>query len=301
MKHQGQNSVRIVEVGPRDGLQNIKEFIATDHKAALIRKLIAAGCRRIEVTSFVRRDLVPQMKDAEAVCVALPHTEGVRYAALVANREGLDRALAAGVEEISIVVAASETFNRKNVKRSIDDSIAEYREIITSAHQHGVLVRGYVSTAFWCPYEGRIMPQQVLDVTTRLFELGVYEVSLADTIGAAQPHEVSALLAVIFSKYHPDTLALHLHDTRGNALANIQRGYANDIRTFDSSVGGLGGCPFANVCVGNVATEDVVDLFEREGISTGIDLATLVHASRFVEGILGHELPSRYLRSARSR
>jgi len=290
-------SVNIVEVGPRDGLQNIKESVATKKKVAFIKKLVKAGCRRIEITSFVRPDLVPQMSDAEAVCAALPQKSGVRYSALVANSAGLDRALAAGVKEIAIVAAASETFSERNIKKSIADSLAEYKSIAENAMRHDVLVRGYVSTAFWCPYEGKTDPWKVSDVAAALFDMGAYEVSLADTIGRARPREVSELLSTVLAVNKASRVALHMHDTNGNALANIMSGYAHGIRTFDSSSGGLGGCPFAKVSVGNVATEDVVELFEKKSISTRIDIAKLVSASRYMEAVLKQKLPSRYLRS----
>ncbi|MBI4068016.1 hydroxymethylglutaryl-CoA lyase [Candidatus Kaiserbacteria bacterium] len=291
------NDVRIVEVGPRDGLQNIEDFIATEHKIAFIKKLVDAGCRHIEVTSFVRPDLVPQMRDAQVVCEALLTYPPAHYSALVANGVGLVRALASGVKEIAIVAAASDTFSVRNIRQSIDESIEAYRGIVACALRSDMVVRGYVSTAWWCPYEGRVDPQKVLDVATALFDLGVYEVSLADTIGKASPDEVSQLLDVVLARHGTSCFALHMHDTDGNALANIERGYALGIRTFDSSAGGLGGCPFANVSVGNVATEDVVDCFAKSNITTGIDIAKLVKASRYMEAVLGHELPSRYLRS----
>ncbi len=292
-----QNDVRIVEVGPRDGLQNIGEFIATEHKIAFIKQLVDAGCRHIEITSFVRPDLVPQMSDAQVVCEALLTYPPAHYSALVANWAGLIRALAAGIKEIAIVAAASDTFSARNIRKSIDESLRAYRGLVARALRSDMVVRGYVSTAWWCPYEGRVDPQKVLDVATALFDLGVCEVSLADTIGKASPDEVSELLDVVLAKHDPSHLALHMHDTGGNALKNIERGYTHGIRTFDSSAGGLGGCPFANVSVGNVATEDVVDYFEKSNITTGIDIAKLVSASRCMEAMLGHELPSRYLRS----
>lgn len=289
--------VRIVEVGPRDGLQNITKRIETAHKVAFIGKLVEAGCRRIEVASFVRKDLVPQMSDAEAVCASLLHVGGVRYSALVGNLEGLQRALEVGVKEIALFPAASETFSRKNLRMSVGEALAECGRVAACALSQGVLVRSYLSTAFWCPYEGAMDPVRAAEIVTMLLDMGAYEVSLADTIGRAGRHEVSALLGTVLSRHDPDSIALHMHDTGGNALENIMCGYDLGIRTIDCSAGGLGGCPFAKVSVGNVATEDVVDAFGKQDIPTGIDLASLVDASRYMEGVLGCELPSRYLRS----
>jgi hydroxymethylglutaryl-CoA lyase len=281
---QQKNNVQIVEVGPRDGLQAVEKIISTEHKVAFINKLVDAGCTRIEATSFVRPDLVPQLRDAENLCAQLPQKEGVRYSAVVANVKGVERALAAGIKEIAVVAAASETFSKKNIGKSIDESIAEFSKIVNLVlrQRENIFIRGYVSTAFHCPYEKKIPLARVATVTKRLFSVGVQEVSLADTTGKAKQHEVFELLDKLFDDYSPKTLALHMHDTYGNALRNIDIGYLYGIRTFDCAVGGLGGCPFAPNAPGNVATEDVVELFEKRGIHTGVDIKSLVEASRFM-------------------
>lgn len=305
-------SVRIVEVGPRDGLQNIKEPIETRHKVSYIELLAEAGCRDIEITAFVHPKLVPQLSDSFELCnlireksaspLSPSHVFGrqdISYSALVPNIKGLERAIECGIKKVAVFTAASETFNQKNTNTSIDGSIERFREVVALARSNNIKVRGYVSTAFYCPFEGRIPPDKVVDVSAKLFDLGIYEVSLGDTIGAAVPTEVEEVLEKILGRFKADTIALHMHDTRGTALANVVQGLRMGISVFDASAGGLGGCPFAPGAAGNLATEDLVYTLEKMNIKTGIDLGKLSQASRFMEGILGYSLPSRYLQASR--
>jgi len=300
------NSVRIIEVGPRDGLQNIKEPIETRHKVAYIEMLAEAGCRDIEITAFVHPKLIPQLSDSSEVCHLLSRKQAesqrspdyfgdVNYSVLVPNIKGLERAIECGIKEVAVFTAASETFNQKNTNTSIDGSIERFREVIASARANGIKVRGYISTAFYCPFEGRISPDKVVEVTAKLFDLGIYEISLGDTIGAAVPTDVEKLLEKVLARFKANTIALHMHDTRGTALANVVQGLRMGISIFDASAGGLGGCPFAPGAAGNLATEDLVYTLDKMDIKTGIDLEKLTRASRFMENILGRQLPSRYL------
>lgn len=306
-------SVRIVEVGPRDGLQNVKETIKTQDKVTFIKMLVEAGCRYIEISSFVHPKLVPQLSDSSELCSIIcgksapgktfspdvPAAEDINYSALVPNLKGLERAIECGIREIAVFTAASETFNQKNTNTSIDGSIERFREVVALARSNNIKVRGYVSTAFHCPFEGRIAPDKVVDVTAKLFDLGIYEVSLGDTIGAAVPTDVETLLEKVLARFAVNTIALHMHDTRGTALANVIQGLRMGIGVIDASAGGLGGCPFAPGAAGNVATEDVVYALENMNIKTGIDLDKLCQASRFMEKLLGYPLPSRYLRASK--
>lgn len=289
--------VRIVEVGPRDGLQNEAQPIDTATKVRLVRQLVEAGLRDVEVSAFVRPDAVPQLADAVDVFAAMgsaPH--GVTYSALVPNRRGLDRAWEARVGRIAVFTAASETFVQKNIRMTIDESLAVFREVIDAAKAGGLSVRGYVSTAFVCPFEGRVDPRQALRVTEALFGLGVDEVAISDTIGAATPADVERLLDVLPSTITRDQIALHLHDTYGFALANVMAGLRQGITTYDAAVGGLGGCPFAPGAAGNLATEDLVALSDALGIETGVEIERLVDAARGIEAALGRPLASRNYR-----
>lgn len=286
--------VTVVEVGPRDGLQNEAVALSTEDKIRLIGLLADAGCRDIEVTSFVSPGRVPQLADAEAVLAGLPEREGVRYTALVPNRQGLERALQTPVAGIAVFTAASETFNRKNIGRSIRESLDAFAEIIPIAKEQGLWVRGYVSTAFVCPYEGAIAPAAVVPVVRELIKSGVDEVSVGDTIGHATPTLVAGLTEALLGVDIPGyQLAYHFHDTRGMALANVLMALQYGIATFDSSAGGAGGCPFAPGAAGNVATEDLLTLLHGMGIGTGIDQAKVAEAARFLESKLGHGLPAR--------
>jgi hydroxymethylglutaryl-CoA lyase len=291
--------VTLVEVGPRDGLQNESAIVATADKAAFVDRLSGAGLRVIEVSAFVSPKWVPQMADAAEVFAAIARRPGVRYTALVPNPSGLERAIAAGVGEIAIFAAASETFSRRNINQSIDDSLAVYAAVARRATEAGLRVRGYVSTAFGCPFEGHVPIERVIDVAARLLKMGAYEVAISDTIGVAHPGQVRAVLAELIPPLDLERIALHFHDTRGTALANILVALDRDVRTFDSSAGGLGGCPYAPGATGNVATEDIVYMLNGLGVETGVDLDALVAASSFIEEKVGHALPSRYYQAAR--
>jgi isopropylmalate/homocitrate/citramalate synthase len=294
--------VTIVEVGPRDGLQNEQVTIATADKIAFVDKLSAAGHRVVEVSAFVSPKWVPQMADATAVFAGIARAPGVRYTALVPNRAGLERALAAGVDEIAIFAAASETFSRKNINQSIDESLLTYRAVVDEATSAGLKVRGYLSTCFVCPFEGRIPPAQVADVAAKLLDLGVYEVAISDTIGAATPGDVLGVLRVLGTgsvRLPLHQTALHFHDTRGTALANVLAGLDHGVTAFDSSAGGLGGCPYAPGAAGNLATEDLLYMLNGLGIETGVSLDGVAAASKFIETKLDHELPSRFLHAPR--
>jgi hydroxymethylglutaryl-CoA lyase len=284
----------IVEVGPRDGLQNEAAPIATADKIAFVDRLSAAGLPVIEVTAFVSPTWVPQMADAADVCAGIRRRPGTRYTALVPNLRGLQRALSAGVTEIAIFAAASDTFSRRNINRSIDDSFAIYATVTRDALAAGLRVRGYLSTAFGCPFEGAVPPERVLALTQRLLALGVFQVSVSDTIGIAHPGQVRGLLELLTAEVAPGQLALHFHDTRGTALANVLASLDFGIDTFDASAGGLGGCPYAPGAAGNLATEDLLYLLHGLGIETGVSLDGVFEASRAIQPLLGHRLASRY-------
>jgi hydroxymethylglutaryl-CoA lyase len=290
-------AVTIVEVGPRDGLQNEKAIVPTPQKIAFVDQLTAAGHRAIEVAAFVSPKWVPQMADAADVFAGIRRKDGVCYSALVPNRAGLDRALAAGVREVAIFAASSETFSRKNINRSIDESFVVYRQVTDAALQAGVRVRAYLSTSFGCPFEGVVDPARVIELTDRLVQLGAYEVAVSDTIGIAHPGQVSRLLDELLPRIPVSRVALHFHDTRGTALANVLAALAHGVSTFDSSAGGLGGCPYAPGAAGNLATEDLVYMLDGLGIETGVSLAGVVRASSAIAGAVGHALPSRYVQA----
>ena len=291
--------VSIVEVGPRDGLQNEKAIVATADKIAFVDRLTAAGHSTIEVSAFVSPKWVPQMADAAAVFAGIARRTGVRYTALVPNQAGLERAMAAGVSEIAIFAAASETFSQRNINQSIDQSLKTYAAVCAQATAAGLRIRGYVSTCFGCPFEGEVSPSQVARVAARLFDLGVFEVSISDTIGVAHPGQVPRVLDAVTKEIALSQTALHFHDTRGSALANVLAGLDYGVATFDSSAGGLGGCPFAPGAAGNLATEDLLYMLDGLGIETGVSLARVVESSRFIETRLDHRLPSRYLQAAK--
>jgi len=291
--------VSIVEVGPRDGLQNEKAIVATADKIAFVNRLTAAGHSTIEVSAFVSPKWVPQMADAAAVFAGIARRTGVRYTALVPNQAGLERALAAGVSEIAIFAAASETFSQRNINQSIDQSLKTYAAVCAQATAAGLRIRGYLSTCFGCPFEGEVSPSQVARVAARLFDLGVFEVSISDTIGVAHPGQVPRVLDAVTKEISLSQTALHFHDTRGTALANVLAGLDYGVATFDSSAGGLGGCPFAPGAAGNLATEDLLYMLDGLGIETGVSLARVAESSRFIETRLDHRLPSRYLQAAK--
>ena len=292
--------VRVVEVGPRDGLQNEKTIVPTAAKLRFIALLNEAGFPAIEVTSFVSPKAIPQLADAAEVFAGVEKRSGTSYPVLVPNQRGMERALAAGVREIAVFTAASESFTRANINMTIAESIAAFRPVVALAQQQGVRVRGYVSTAFGCPYEGVVAPQRVVDVTTALLDLGIAEVSIGDTIGVATPNQVTELVPLLLEHLDIDRLAMHFHDTRGTALANVLAALQAGVSIFDSAAGGVGGCPYAPGAAGNLATEDLLYMLHGMGITTGVDLDAVVRASQYLATILGRPLTSKYLQAASS-
>jgi len=291
------DSVKVVEVGPRDGLQNEKVTIPTQAKIDYITALGDAGLRVIEAGAFVSPKWVPQMADTAEVYRNIPKDPGVDYPVLVPNMKGLESAIETGVKSISIFTAASDTFNKRNINMSIDESFANYAPVAARARAEGMRVRGYVSTAFGCPYEGDVAPEKVLEVSARLLDLGCYEVSVGDTIGVGTPVQVQGVIGMLLQVIPASKLAMHFHDTRGTALANTLAALEMGITTFDASSGGLGGCPYAPGASGNMATEDLVYMLEKMGIDTAVDLNLLVAASQIIAPYLDHPLPGRYLQS----
>ncbi len=285
--------VRIVEMAPRDGLQNEKAIVPTDVKASIVDALSEAGYDEIEVSAFVSPKWVPQLADAEELFRRIRRREGVVYSALVPNEQGLERALASRVGKIAVFTAASETFNRKNINAGITESIERFAPVVPRAQAAGITVRGYVSTAFWCPYEGKIEPESAVEVVKRLLDLGVDEISIGDTIGKAVPLEVHALLDLLLDALAQDRIAMHFHDTYGTAVANALAAYERGIAIFDASAGGVGGCPFAPEAAGNVATEDVSWALTQSGASVKVDLARVSVASDLLAAALGRPLRSR--------
>ena len=292
-------SVSIVEVGPRDGLQNEAEFVPTEQKIKLIELLSETGLKRIEITSFVHPKAIPQLRDSEEVVKRIKQKEAVIYSTLVPNEKGLERALASGVKEIALFVSASETHNQKNVRMSIADSLKGFRNIAVKALANGIRMRGYVVTAFGCPYEGKIPPEKVEFIIDEYQALGVHEVALGDTTGMANPNQVGRLLKRIKPKLGKTNLALHFHDTRGLALGNILIALQEGVTIFDGSIGGLGGCPYAPGASGNVATEDLVNMLEEMGIETGIDLQKLLDCASYAREIIKKDLPGHLLKAGR--
>jgi hydroxymethylglutaryl-CoA lyase len=290
-------SVRIVEVGPRDGLQNEAKIVPTAKKVEFIRLLVASGLKDVEVTSFVHPKWVPQLADAEDVIRLLDPVPAVRYSALVPNMKGLERALEGGMRRIAVFTAASETFNRRNINMGIRESIDVFRPLVDRALKEGLSVRGYISTCFTCPYEGPVKKEKVADVTAALIDLGVDEVSIGDTIGAATPKDVETTCGHLLQRFSAGSLAMHFHDTYGMAVANVYQSLQMGLTTFDSSAGGLGGCPYAPGASGNLATEDLVYLLDRLEIVTGVSLKGIRLASRLIARELERELPSRVLQT----
>jgi len=295
------DTVTIVEVGPRDGLQNEKVVIPTDVKINYITALADAGLRVIEAGAFVSPKWVPAMADTAEVYRDIPKDPGVEYPVLVPNMKGLERAIEVGVKSIAIFTAASETFNKRNINMSIDESFENYAPVVARARAEGMRVRGYVSTAFGCPYEGEVAPEKVLEVCARLLDLGCYEVSVGDTIGIGTPMQAQGVIGVLLQVIPARKLAMHFHDTRGTALANTLAALEMGIATFDTSAGGLGGCPYAPGASGNMATEDLVYMLHSMAIETGIDLNRLVAASSIIAPYLDHPLPGRYLQACTKR
>ncbi len=291
--------IKLVEVGPRDGLQNEKEIVPTAVKVELIDRLSAAGLPVIEAGSFVSPKWVPQMADTPEVLAGLRRAPGVSYPVLVPNSKGLEGALAAGVEEIAVFGAASESFSQKNINCSIAESLERFAPVIAAARDKGLRVRGYVSCVLGCPYEGAIAPAKVAEVAARLFEMGCYEVSLGDTIGTGTPGKAQAMVEAVAERAPRQRLAAHFHDTYGQALANLYAVMEKGIAVIDASVAGLGGCPYAKGASGNVATEDVLYMLDGLGVETGVRMPALLEAAQFICGHLGRPPASKVGRAMR--
>lgn len=291
------DSVRIVEVGPRDGLQNEKAIIATVDKVELIDRLSRTGLRSIEATSFVSPKWIPQLADAAEVFAAIDRKPGISYPVLVPNEKGYERAREVGAQEVAVFTAASEAFNQKNINASIDESIERFRPVLERARADGVKVRGYVSTVLGCPYQGQVPVADVVRVAARLHALGCYEISLGDTIGVGTPHKARAMLKAVAAEVPMPALAVHFHDTYGQALANILACLEEGVAVVDSAVSGTGGCPYAKGASGNVASEDVVYLLHGLGVETGIDLDKLSETGLWLSALLGHETGSKVARA----
>jgi hydroxymethylglutaryl-CoA lyase len=294
--------VRVVEVGPRDGLQNEKAQVPSEQKIQFINMLSQSGLPIVETTSFVSPRAIPQLSDASAVMAGIEQWSTVQYPVLVPNLKGMERALAAGVRSIAVFTAASESFTRHNINMTIRESLANFRPVVELANREGVAVRGYISTVFGCPYEGVVPPQKVLHVAQALLEMSISELSLGDTIGVATPNQVVDVLGLLIGKggIPVEQLAVHFHDTRGTALANVLMALQLGISIIDSSAGGLGGCPYAPGAAGNLATEDLLYMLHGMGIRTGVDLNKVVAATRFIAPYLGHAPTSKYFQAAES-
>jgi hydroxymethylglutaryl-CoA lyase len=289
--------VSVYEVGPRDGLQNEPAAVGTVSKLRLIEALARAGLARIEVTSFVSPRWIPQLADADELGSVLKPIPGVTFSALCPNARGLERAIAAGLPEVAVFLSASETHNRRNINKSIAQTLDVFRGFVPGAVERGVRVRGYVSTAWGCPYEGDVDPRRALELTRTLLELGCYQVSLGDTIGVGTPLQTKRILQRFLGELPAEKLAMHMHDTRGQALANVLVGLELGVRTFDAAIGGLGGCPYAPGASGNLATEDLVYMLDGMGVATGVDLARLWEAGRLAEALVQRPLPGRVHRA----
>jgi hydroxymethylglutaryl-CoA lyase len=295
------SKVKIVEVGPRDGLQNEAQPVSTETKLELIRRLASCGLNTIEATAFVSPKWVPQMADAAAVMAGLPMSDaakaGVSFPVLTPNLRGLDAAMAAGAREVAVFGAASEAFSQKNINCSIAESLERFKPLVATARDRGLKVRGYVSCVLGCPYQGEIAPSAVAEVAHALFDMGCYEISLGDTIGAGTPGKTQVMIEAVVKRVPLKKVAGHFHDTYGMAIANIYAALQLGVTVFDSSVAGLGGCPYAAGASGNVATEDVVWLLKGLGIDTGINLDTLVDTGDWITGVLGRQPISRVARA----
>jgi hydroxymethylglutaryl-CoA lyase len=292
------SKVHVYEVGPRDGLQNELRTLPTKSKVRLIEALMAAGETRIEVTSFVSPKWIPQLADAEDVLSALGRHEGVVFSALVPNLKGLERAKAAGLEEAAVFLSATETHSKKNINKTIAEAIDAAADVAREAHGLNLRVRGYLSTVWGCPFEGAVEVDRVVDICRRLVDLGLYQLSLGDTIGVGTPGQTARILEALLRHIPVEKLALHLHDTRGTALSNALVGLTMGVTTLDASIGGLGGCPYAPGAAGNLATEDLVFMLHGLGIETGIDLEALVEAGELAQQLIGRKLSGKYLQAA---
>ena len=294
--------VTLYEVGPRDGLQNEAARLPVESKSRLIEAIAAAGLRRIEVGSFVRADWIPQLADTDEVARRLRPRPGVRYSALVPNRTGLDRALAAGLREVAVFMSSTEAHNRKNTNKSIAESLEHFREIVPLARAAGATVRAYLSTVFGCPYQGKVDPRRSLEISLELKRMGCAEISLGDTIGIGNPRQTAEIVRLFFQEgFGAGDLALHLHDTNGTALANTLAALELGVRIFDTSIGGMGGCPYAPGAAGNLATEDLASMLADMGLETGIDLEKLIDAGQLAQELIGRKLTGRRLQAALGR
>ena len=291
--------VTVVEVGPRDGLQNEAAPLTVADRVAFCERLLDAGLKVVEIGAFVSPRWVPQMAGSDEVVRRVGRRPGAKTPVLVPNRQGFEQARTAGVKEIAIFTAASETFNKKNINATIDESFQRFAEFVPEAVKGGLWVRGYVSTCFGCPYEGTVKPAKVVEVARRLLEVGCHEISIGDTIGVGVPSQVTDLMGQLKEDVPASALAVHFHDTRGTALANVLAALETGIATVDSSAGGLGGCPYAPGASGNLATEDLLYMLHGMGVETGVDLGRIAAASRAIAPRLGHPLPSRYLQACR--
>ncbi|MBI4510112.1 MAG: hydroxymethylglutaryl-CoA lyase [Deltaproteobacteria bacterium] len=289
--------VTIYEVGPRDGLQNESRMVPTADKISFINQLARTGLSHVEITSFVNPRWIPQLADAVDVARGVERHPGVTFSALVPNRKGLESAVEGGMKEIAIFLSASETHNKKNVNKTIAETISAFEEVIEPARAQGIRVRAYVSTVFGCPYEGPVDPRRVAGLVTTLLGMNVFQVSLGDTIGVANPAQVERVLEIVLADVPAKDLAIHFHDTRGTALANCLVGIMMGVTTIDAAVGGLGGCPYAPGASGNLATEDVVAMLDAMGVETGVDLDKLVECSQAIAALVGHDLPSKYMKA----
>ncbi|MEB1808778.1 MAG: hydroxymethylglutaryl-CoA lyase [Bacillaceae bacterium] len=294
------NNILLKEVGPRDGLQNEKSFISTEDKVEWINRLSDTGLSYIEITSFVHPKWIPALADAVDVAQKIKRKPGVTYAALVPNEKGLQRALEADIDEVSVFMSASETHNQKNINKTIDETFKVLRPVVQEAKANGKTTRGYVSTVFGCPYEQDVSIEDVIKVSEHLFEMGIDELSLGDTIGVGNPAQVQRILNELLTRFPASQLAMHFHDTRGTALANILASLDMGITKFDAAVAGLGGCPYAPGASGNVATEDLLYMLDEMGIETGVNQDRLLAAAQWIEEKVGRTLPSRNLQVAKA-
>jgi hydroxymethylglutaryl-CoA lyase len=303
MNAKRQEKIKITEVGPRDGLQNEKKSIPTETKKKFIDLLIESGLKNIETTSFVKPSAIPQLSDsAELSTLLQPFPSNIHFSVLTPNEIGYHKAMEFGYKEVAVFTAASNSFTKKNINKTIDESFTAFGEIFKLALRDGVRVRGYVSTVVACPYEGWIEPEKVLEVVDHLVDAGAYEISLGETIGKSTPDKVEALLNILLKKYPSKLFAVHFHDTFGMGIANVQKSIEMGIRSFDSSAGGLGGCPYAKGASGNLSTEDLVYLLDTQGFDTEISLPKLAHASEYMEKFLDRELTSKtYLAISKSK
>lgn len=296
------DAVSIYEVSPRDGLQNERATVPLAGKLRLVDALVAAGLKRIEITSFVSPKWIPQLADADDLAEVIQDSRAtahpdVSFTALCPNAKGLERAKAAGMKEVAVFMSASPAHNKKNINKTIDETFSAFEETMAGAREAGIRVRGYVSTVWGCPYQGAVDPKDAIAIAVRLKEMGCYQISLGDTIGSGTPRQTREIVARAFDALPVDAVAMHMHDTRGTALANVVIGLELGVRHFDAAVGGLGGCPYAPGAAGNVATEDLVYMLEGMGVKTGVDLERLVEAARAAESIVGRQLPGKVHRA----